>query len=344
MNNNFNPNEAGINNGNYFGFPFSPEESKIVLISVPWDVTTSYKPGTSRAPQAIIEASTQLDFYDFDVEEAWKIGYGTIPISENIIEENRKLREYAVKVINHLENAGSTTDETISDELGNVNEGSKKLNDFVYHSAREWINKDKLVGLVGGEHSIPFGYIKALSEKYDSFGILQIDAHADLRDNYEGFEFSHASIMNNVMKLDPISSLVQVGIRDICEEEIEAIEKDDRIKTFNDFKLKEDEFAGVTWKDQCGQIINELPGEVYISFDIDGLGQEFCPNTGTPVPGGISFNKAVYLIKSVVNSGRKIIGFDLSEVGVCEKSDWDANVGARILYKLANLMFLSQQK
>jgi agmatinase len=204
------------------------------------------------------------------------------------------------------------------------------------------MGKNKLVGLVGGDHSVPLGYLEALGEKHNNFGILQIDAHHDLRKSYEGFHFSHASIFFNALKINSVSKLVQVGIRDYCDEEVEIVQNEPgRITVFYDQQIKENQFNGLTWKEQCDSIIQELPDEVYISFDIDGLDPKLCPGTGTPVPGGLDFFEINFLLKKLVESGRKIIGFDVCEVG---QHVWDANVGARILYKLCNWMGRSHGK
>jgi agmatinase len=335
---NFNPNGAAIANGNYFGMPYRAEDTPIVLVSVPWDVTTSYRPGTAKAPEAIIAASLQLDFFDFDVEEAWKIGIGTLPLDTEIATLNTEMRPVAEEVIVHLEHGGTLS--TVARELNAVNDASERLNEKIYKITTELIKKKKLVGIVGGDHSVPYGFIKALSDLKPDFGILQIDAHADLREAYEGFTFSHASIMFNALKLSGVSKLVQVGVRDECEDEINLVASNEQIVQYDDYLMSTAEFEGKTWGKQCVEIISKLPERVYISFDIDGLSPEFCPNTGTPVPGGLSFQKAVYLLRKLVESGRKIIGFDVSEVAP-GKDEWDANVGARIIYKLCNLMYLS---
>ena len=110
---------------------------------------------------------------------------------------------------------------------------------------------------------------------------------------------------------------------------------------FDDWQLKDNTYSGMNWATQCEKIIATLPEAVYISFDIDGLTPEFCPHTGTPVPGGLDFNQAIYLIQTLVKAGKTIIGFDLCEVAPGESGEWDGNVGARLLYKLSNLMYLS---
>ncbi len=137
---------------------------------------------------------------------------------------------------------------------------------------------------------------------------------------------------------------MQVAIRDFCEEEQDVIKQSNgRVTTFFDEDLKDWRYRGETWDSLCTSIIKELPKNVYISFDIDGLDPKLCPSTGTPVAGGLEFQEAVYLIKKVAQAGKKIIGFDLSEVAP-GSTDWDANVGARLLYNLCNWMAVSQGK
>jgi len=329
----FNPNDIGIANGNFFALPYKPEESEIALLSVPWDVTVSYREGTHNGPQAIIDASVQVDLFDSLVPNAWEITIGTIPEESSIIRKNKKFRKAAQNIIKQLE--VGVDGKSLQDELDNINKASHELNNYVYNTSKEQINKGKLVGVIGGDHSVPLGNMKAVSEHYGNFGILHIDAHADLRVAYEGFTYSHASIMYNALnEISQLSQLTQVGVRDFCQEESNIISSDSRIRCFSDIELKRNSYEGVTWKKQCEEIIESLPDKVYISFDIDGLSPDFCPNTGTPVPGGISFSEADYLLRMLASSDKKIIGFDLCEVSPGENGDWDANVGARILYKL----------
>lgn len=340
----FNPNNISQPNGNYFALPYSVDESKIVIVSVPWEVTTSYGKGTATAPDAIIDASSQIDLYDVTFGSLYTEGIGTYPIEEFIIEESNMLSREASRVIDHLELGGSINDEVISKKLIKVNKGSAKINDYVYSVSKDLFAKGKFVAIVGGDHSTPFGLIKAVSEVHKNFGVLHIDAHADLREAYEGFKYSHASIMYNVLnEVDGVGKLVQVAIRDFCEDEMTIINSDDRVVAYTDYHLHKDKFEGVSWKQICDKIVSNLPDKVYVSFDIDGLDPSMCPSTGTPVPGGLSYNEAVYLVESVVRSGRHIIGFDLNEVSPSKNEDdeWDANVGARLLYKLCNIV-LSQ--
>lgn len=331
-----------LNKSNYFGFPFTPEESQLVLLSVPWDVTASYGGGACYGPDAIIEASPQLDFYEPLYPQGVRKGIGTLPIAYNFQEVSLLMREEALRVMRHLERGGKTSDSSTARRIERINKASEKLNHYVYETACEWLDKGKLMGLVGGDHSCPFGFIKALTRNEKHLSILQIDAHADLRKAYQGFTHSHASIMYNVItEFREVERLVQVGIRDFCESEAEFAKENPKIDLITDYQLAAERYEGKSWGEQCNDIIEKLGERVYISFDIDGLSPENAPHTGTPVPGGLSYNKALYLIDKIASSKRTIVGFDLCEVSPAQKNEWDANVGARILYKLCNLTMKS---
>jgi agmatinase len=341
---NFNPNDLGDPNANIYGLPFTCDEAKVVIVPVPWDVTVSYSDGTANGPEAIFNASFQVDLFEPEIKDAWKIGIAMEEISEELKSRAEILRKGAKACIDALTNGNAGQDELAGKILQQVNAGSELLNEWVKERCLEWMNKGKLVALLGGDHSTPFGMMQALAEKYPSYGILQIDAHADLRKAFEGFKYSHASIMYNALTIPQVSKLVQVGIRDFCQEEAELIHNSNgRVKTFFDRDLKHAQYEGKTWAQQVKEIIEMLPQNVYISFDIDGLDPKLCPNTGTPVAGGFEFEQAAYLIQQVAKSGKKIIGLDLNEVSPGE-DEWDANVGARMLFRMCNLMALSNGK
>jgi len=335
----FDPNDIANKNNNIFGLPFNENNAQIILIPVPWDVTTSYRAGSAKAPEAIFDASFQVDLFDAFKKNTWQTGIAMIDIPNVIKEKNETLKYYSREIISRLsEGITISQSEDLQKFLAIVNTGCSELNLWVKDQSEKLIKKTKLTGIIGGEHSVSFGFLQALSEKYNGFGILQIDAHADLRDAYEGFEFSHASIMNNALKIPQVKKLVQIGIRDYCEYEFEVIRKSrERIKTYFDRDIKNALFEGKTWKNICDDIIRELPENIYVSFDIDGLDPKLCPNTGTPVPGGFELSEVYYLLENIVTSGKKIIGFDLCEVAP-GNDEWDANVGSRVLYRLANIM------
>lgn len=197
--------------------------------------------------------------------------------------------------------------------------------------------------ILGGDHSVPFGAIRACSETYPGLGILHLDAHADLRDAYEGFTWSHASIFNNVMrKLDRVGKLVQVGVRDLGQAERRMIDDSNgRIVTFYDAELAARKDEGVPFAKIADEIVAALPNDIYLSWDIDGLDPTLCPGTGTPVPGGLSWNEAVGLLRAIRRANKRIVGLDLCEVSPGE-TEWDANVGARLLYKMIGFALLTR--
>ncbi len=339
----FNPNDVGIKNGHIFSLPHQYKDAALILLPVPWEVTVSYTAGTAQAPEAILEASSQLDLFDPFLENAYKYGTYMLKISEQWLQKNKQLRPKANEYIKLLENGIELNDNAnMQNNVEEINTACNELRAWIYTETEKILNDGKLVALLGGDHSTPLGFIQALANHHQDFGILQIDAHADLREAYEGFTYSHASIMYNAIQIPQVKKLVQVGIRDISPAEYDLTQTHPKIKTFFDWDLNDQKFEGNTWNAIVQNIVNELPQNVYISFDIDGLNRNYCINTGTPVVGGLGFDEAIFLIRKVVESGRKIIGFDLNEVAPNDNDfEWNANVGARVLYKLCNQMIKS---
>ncbi len=388
---NFDPDGVGVDNGTYFGLPFAPETAELVLISAPWDVTVSYGAGAAYAPDAIIEASTQLDFHDPLAPGVWRRGIATADVDYSLLESSQRLRADAARVIDHLEGGGCLEDDYVVRKVRRVNEGCMSMNANIGaqasrwldagktvglvggdHStpygliralgarhaafgilhvdahfgaqASRWLDAGKTVGLVGGDHSTPYGLIRALGARHAAFGILHVDAHCDLRDAYEGFEFSHASIMFNVLRDVPqVTKIAQVAVRDFSESEAALAASSGRVATFDDLSLAAALFRGETWDAQCRRIVDALPQEVYVSFDIDALTFENCPHTGTPVSGGLTFNQAVWLLDTLTRSGRRIIGFDVVEVCPAPDERIDAITGARMLWKLCGQTLKSNE-
>jgi agmatinase len=339
----FDPNSVGNPNNNIFGLPFTEEDAALVLLPVPWEVTVSYGAGTSRSCERVHKASIQVDLFDPDVPDAWKQGFFMRDPNKKLLLKSDYLRKEAELYIDYIcKGEEVEANKFMCKSLKDINEGSRIMNDWVYEQSKELLEKGKLVGLIGGDHSTPLGFLKALGEKHGDFGVLQIDAHCDLRKGYENFKYSHASIMYNALEeIETLKKLVQVGIRDYCQEEFDYVNANaDRVITYWDKNIKERQFEGDTWKQIADEIISKLPEKVYISFDVDGLDPKLCPNTGTPVAGGFEAEQVLYLFKKLVESGKKLIGFDLVEIGVGE-NDWDANVGARLLFRMCNLLVKS---
>ena len=341
----FDPNTVGNPNNNIFGLPFVEEDALLVIVPVPWEVTVSYNAGTARAPEHIFKASLQVDLFDPEIKDAWKQGYFMRPVDKKVLMKSDYLRKEAELYINYISEGENVQDNKfMCKTLKEVNAGSIFMNEWVFQQTKQLLDAGKLVGLLGGDHSTPFGFLKAIAEKHGEFGIIQIDAHCDLRKAYENFNYSHASIMyNSLEEIPQLKKLVQIGIRDFCEEEWDYIEKSQqRIVTYFDKDIKERLYEGQTWQQLVTEMIHHLPQKVYISFDIDGLDPKLCPHTGTPVQGGFETDQIFYMLKKLLESGRQIIGFDLNEVGV-SANEWDENVGARCLFKLCNTLIASHQ-
>ena len=343
----YDPSATASHEVGLFGVPTDIETARVVVIPVPWEVTTSYGGGTSRGPETVWKASPQIDLFDLELGKSYEQGYHLLEIPTELRTLNDDLREKALSVRAFLE-TNPTLDSRAKALQNEVNAGCAKMSEWVYEQARSALKRGQIPAVLGGDHSSPEGNIRAVCEAHPGeIGVLHIDAHADLRVAYQGFERSHASIMYNVMtaKWKP-KQLVQVAIRDFSAEEFELIESRKDIETFFDLNLKRELFQGKSWNDICVRIASHLPKKIYVSFDIDGLSPEYCPHTGTPVPGGLTFDQANYLIAQLVASGKQIAGFDLNEVapGESESDEWDGNVGARLLYKLCGWAVMSRPR
>lgn len=331
----FDPNSPAAARSGVFGLPFEEKESALVYFPVPWEATVSYGVGTAQAPRALLKASHQVDLFDSDVLKPYEAGLFMRSESSAIRALNRKAKAPARKVIAA---GGVDGRKDMHKAAGVVDALSDALNGYVYKETSGLMADGKIVGVVGGDHSTPYGAIQAATEREPGLGILHFDAHHDMRRAYEGFRYSHASIFYNVLTDFPgAAKLVQVGVRDFCEEEFEfCAAQGGRVRVFYDSDISRRRFMGEPWDRIASEIVSELPKKVWISFDIDGLDARFCPHTGTPVPGGIDFNEAIHVLRALVRSGRRIAGFDLVEVAPGPRgSEWDANVGARLLYKLS---------
>ncbi len=339
----FDVNAIANRNNNIFGLPFTEEEAKVVLLPVPWEVTVSCNAGTARAIEHIFKTSTQIDLFDMNMRDGWKQGFFMRDIDKKILMKSDYLRKEAelyIDFISHGQDVNSN--KFMLKSLKEINEGSDMLNNWVYEQTKDLLSRDKLVGLIGGDHSISLGYFKALAEKYPGFGILHVDAHCDLRKAYGNFNYSHASIMYNALTEVPaVERLIQAGVRDYSEAEWDYIcNSDFKVITYFDQQIKERLFGGENWKIIVDEMLQFMPDYIYFSLDIDGLDPKLCPHTGMPVPGGFQSDEILYLIKRVVESGKKLIGFDLVEVGVGE-NNYDAVVAAKLLWKLCNLLVKS---
>jgi agmatinase len=326
----FDPDAPAEGEGIY-GLPHQPEEAATILVPVPWDATASYGSGASAGPEAILRASRQVDLFDTETGRPYAAGISMLPIPEQIRQWNDQARELA--------RLGRTAE---------VDRYGEKVRDYVRETAGGWHDRGKLVGLVGGDHSCPLGWIEFLAARRPGFGILHLDAHADLRQAYEGFRYSHASIFFNVITGSAgVERLVQIGLRDLGSREAEMMHgSGGRIVSFFESGLRRRQQEGEPWSALLREVLEPLPEEVYLSFDIDGLDPALCPHTGTPVPGGWSFAEITALLRALAESGRSVLGFDLCEVAPDPGggSEWDGNVGARLLYKMIGFARMNRRE
>ena len=330
-----------------YGLDTPVGEAKVVVLPVPFEATVSFSPGTARGPAAILAASHQVDLLDADVGRPWEGGIAVDAGFPWLPALDRAAREAACRCIDAVTagRAGAPEDQEIVEAAG------QRVNREVTERCAELLRESRIPVVVGGDHSVSYGAIAAAAAAMGErrLGVLHVDAHADLRDAYEGFMWSHASVMRNVVERMSTVRLVQVGIRDFCDAEVEFIKaQPGRVTTYFDAHLRAARLAG-QWSTVCAAIANELPDNVYLSIDIDGLEPSQCPSTGTPVPGGLSFDELVALVDVLVQAGKRIVGLDLVEVApdgsltdVELGSSWDGNVAARLLYKLIGFALISR--
>jgi agmatinase len=268
------------------------EKARVVILPVPYESTTSYQAGTRDAPHEIVWASRNVELWDEELgKETYKIGIHTL--------------EEMVPV------------------LGNADAMMEEL----YKVSKQIVEQNKFQITLGGEHAITSPIVKAHLEKYPSLAVLQIDAHADLRDSFEGCRHSHASALRRVVEMCPV---VHVGIRNISYEEVQALPKL-RSKIFYMKDIERDP----KWFEK---VVDELPEHVYYTIDVDGLDSAVMPSTGTPEPGGLSWKDLMDLSREVTHR-RNVIGIDLVEL--CPQAGIKAPVFmcAKLIYKLLGLIF-----
>lgn len=313
----FDPNAAATGDG-IFGLP-PREDARVQLLGVPFEATCSFGGGSSAGPSLILEASLQVDLLDAHFGPVWKHGITLAPLDGGVSAEIAALDRQA----------------RATEDLKLVQALSVERTERVERWTRRQIDAGSVPGIVGGDHSCPLGAMRAAARD-TNLSILHIDAHHDLRDAYGGVRESHASILRNVLDDCPrVDRLVQLGVRDYCEEEVEYAERQgSRIEIRYAHDVAARRFRGESYASLIAEALAPLGERVWVSFDIDGLDPAFCPGTGTPVPGGLSFDEACFVLTMLRDSGRRVAGFDLCEVA---GSAWDGNVGARLLYKLSGL-------
>lgn len=269
------------------------ENSKVVVLPVPYDSTTDWRSGARDGPRAIIDASQHLELYDLELDrEIYQVGIHTLP------------------------------------EVQPEMTGPERMVQRVYNIAKELLDENKMLLMLGGEHSLTLGVVKAYRERYEALSVLHLDAHADLRDSYLGTKFTHATVMRRVYELCPI---VPVGIRSLSQEERKFI-GEVGIKPFYAKDL-------ISGEDSIQPIIASLSSDVYITIDLDVLDPSIMSAVGTPEPGGIGWYELLGLLREVAQS-RHVVGFDLVELCPGEGPLSCAFLAAKLAYKLIGYILL----
>ncbi len=270
----------------------SYQESEIVILPVPYDGTSSWVRGSSKGPDAIIEASEYLELYDIETKNSvYTSGIHTLP---------------------HLDVKNSDDPETV-------------IRKVEYEAEK---HKDKFVVMLGGEHSITTGLVRALKKKHQNFSVLQLDAHTDLRNSYKGSPYNHACVMARVREMCPV---VQVGIRSISEEEVQAVDWDQIF-------LAKDIHDNDEW---VRDVVERLEKKVYITIDVDVYETSLMPSTGTPEPGGLGWYRVLTLLKKVA-ANKKIIAFDVVELCPNKRNKAPDFLTAKLIYKLLSYIYYQQ--
>ncbi|MHC4892357.1 MAG: agmatinase family protein [Planctomycetota bacterium] len=341
----FDPDAAADPDAGLFGLETSLSEAQAIVIPVGFDATTSYRTGAAAGPEWIRRASHQVDLHDERWGAVWERGIASLDSDPRIAELQARAFPRARRVID----AGGRVagDPALEADLAAVDAAGSELNAIVEEHTRSALDAGRLPVVIGGDHSIPFGAIAAAADRHPGMGILHVDAHADLRVAFEGFTWSHASILHNVLERCPgVARLLQIGVRDLGAAESQRIaSSSDRISTLFDDRWGAARASG----DDLGTLVDTaldfLPDEIWITVDVDGLDPALCPNTGTPVPGGLGWNEMMLWLDRIERSGRRVVGVDLVEVSggpldgaqlppADAPDPWDAIVGARLAYKL----------
>ncbi len=268
--------------------PYSDlQQAKIVVLPVPYDSTSEWRSGSRHGPQAIIDASQYLELYDLELDrEIHKVGISTLPQVEPLLNSPQDMIDRVCKVVKDL------------------------------------IQKGKSVVLLGGEHSLSLGAVRAFKQAFPELSVLQLDAHADLRDEYLGTKYGQACVMRRIFELCPIS---QVGARSLSWEEKQFLIQ---------HKLKPFYMSDVTSNTaSIDQIVDSLTKDVYVTIDVDVLDPSIMPATGTPEPDGMSWRQILDIMESVTLC-RHVVGFDLTEFCPREGPGSCAYLLAKLAYKL----------
>ncbi|MCX6156581.1 MAG: agmatinase [Ignavibacteriota bacterium] len=272
------------------------KDSRVVMLPVPYEATTSYGKGTGKGPEGIYKASHYVEFFDEELNRQFCFEKGHVIAS---------LYPSAIKGLK-----------------------GKKALDVIYKDVLKLIKDRKFVVTLGGEHTISTAPIKAHFDTYKDLSILHFDAHSDLRDEYEGNKYSHASFCSRVAEFT--KDITQVGIRAQCKEEYDFIKKN-KIKTFYAYAIRNG-LHGKNWQDK---VIKGLKKNVYITFDVDYFDPSIMPSTGTCEPLGFYWEETMVLLRKLGKT-RNVVGFDVVELAPKKENPYPDFLTAKLIYKMLN--------
>jgi agmatinase len=341
----FNPSDKSAFQDNLFGLPFDIEESDLVILPVPWGVTTENDNQTDDNPEKVLNISHKTCLNQEGLEDAWKSGMAMHNIPQKWQESSHQLKKTYKKIIkaNGRKLTPAKQVEKLND-FKNINFTSKILNEWVEAKCKDYLKENKVVGLLGGDGSINFGLINSLSRKYREFSILHLDALPDLKNKHQGFEYSNRSNMLNALKFEQIDRIVHAGLRAVDYDEEEFISNNrTKNRIFTEKYIRQRQFRGATWKILANEIISALHRNVYVSVDMNIFQHWLSPNTTTQIPGGFTLEEILLLFEEIHGSKRKIIGFDINETGSSNADTWDATVTAELLFNLSSRTILTNK-
>lgn len=331
--------------GMLFGLPHGPDEALVHVIPVPWEAVRTYGPGTRRGPEAVLQASAQVELLDANFGEVWRFGIHQCSADPHLATWSDESEADAVAVV---ESKGGDTD-----AVTRLDARCAEVEDSTWLQSRDVLAEGRLPIVLGGDHSVAHGNLRAVSEAFGGLGVLHIGARARLRPTYLGLHWSHASVFYRALHLPGIARVVGVGWREVSAPERSVVYAEpERIEVFEDHDIALELAHGGTWGQICQRIIAALPAQVHVSFDVGGLDPTLCPRGGAAVPGGLSFHQVQVLLAALA-AQREVVGVDLVEVS-CGPDwragrpdlfcDWDALVGARLLYKLAGCALRGRER
>ncbi len=294
---------------NFGGLP--PEFSRFasaraVVLPVPYDLTTSYLAGTRRGPQAILEASTHLELYDEELQsEPYRVGVHTLP---------------------PLAPSAASPEETLQ---------------RVEHTVTWLIEREKFPVLLGGEHSLTLAPVRALRKKFGKFSVLQLDAHADLRDSFQGTPFNHACVGRRMHELG--LNIVQIGIRAISPEEADFIRTAKSLHVCFDYELHPNSALSLRKGEVLGEALSKLESPVYVTLDLDVFDPALMPAVGTPEPGGLGWYSVLNILK-YVGEKHTVLGCDVVELCPIAGMVGPDFLAAKLVYKMLSYFLTETHK